>query len=71
MVESVYDPTKPVKTYFATLQLAKDNTILLNIAYTETQIMYYTMKQLENQLTHKQAGKIERKWLDLPADTRT
>ena len=69
MVESSYNSTKPVKTYFATLQQAKDNTVLLNIAYTDTQLIYYAMKQFEEQLTRKQAGKIERKWLDLPAET--
>jgi len=71
MVESIYDSTKPVKTCFATLQQAKDNVVLLNIAYTDTQLMYYAMTQFENQLTPEQAGKIERKWLDLPAETRS
>jgi len=71
MINSVYDPTKPIQTYFASLQQAKDKAILLNIAYTERQLMYYAMTQFENQLTHKQAGKIERKWLELPVDTTT
>jgi len=71
IAKSSYDSTKPVKTYFATLQQAKDNAVLLDITYTDTQLMNYAMKQFEEQLTCEQAGKIERKWLDLPAETRS
>uniref|UniRef100_A0A7S4ENF3 Uncharacterized protein n=1 Tax=Pseudo-nitzschia australis TaxID=44445 RepID=A0A7S4ENF3_9STRA len=53
MVESIYDPNQPVEEYLATLQQAKDNAILLNIAYTVTQLMYYAMTQFKNQLTHE------------------
>jgi len=71
MVEFSYDPTKPVETYFTTLQQAKDNADLLDFEYSDTQLMFYAMDQLEKQLGAEQAGKIERKWLDLPADTRS
>mmetsp|Transcript_5070 Transcript_5070/g.11288 ORF Transcript_5070/g.11288 Transcript_5070/m.11288 type:complete len:80 (-) Transcript_5070:625-864(-) len=72
MAKSSYNATKLADTYFATLQQAKDNAVLLNIVYTDSmQLMYYAMKQFEKQLTREQAGKIERKWLDLPAETCT
>jgi len=45
MVKSLYDPTQPVEDYFATLQQAKDNAVLLNIAYTDMQLMFYAMTQ--------------------------
>jgi len=61
MVKTVYDPTKRVETYFATLQNTKDHAILLGIPYSEKQLMYHAMTPCENQFTHQQAGKIERK----------
>jgi len=32
--------------------------------------MYYAINQFETQLSREQAGKIEQKWLELPAETR-
>jgi len=61
MVESLYNPTQPVKEYLATLQQAKDNAALLNIAYTDTQLMFYAMIQFVNVLGGEQAAKVERK----------
>jgi len=69
MVESIYNLTQPLKTYFATLQQAKDNAALLNIAYSDTQPMFYAMTQFSSVLGDEQAGKIKRKWLELPAET--
>jgi len=69
MVETFYNPTKPVETYFATLQNTKDHAILLGIPYSEKQLMYRVMTQLENQLTREQAGKIKRKWLGMSTTT--
>jgi len=69
MVGTVYDPTKPVKTYFATLQNAKDHAILLGVPYSEEQLMYYAMKQFKTRLTPIEAAKIERKGLGMPAET--
>jgi len=69
MVKTFYNPTKLVEAYFATLQNAKDHTILLGIPYSKKQLMYRAMTQFKNQLTREQAGKIERKWLEMPATT--
>jgi len=71
MVGTVYNPTKPDETFFATLQNAKDHAILLEVLYTEKQLMYHAMKQFETQLTPIEAGKFERKWLEQPAETCT
>uniref|UniRef100_A0A7S4AEA9 Uncharacterized protein n=1 Tax=Pseudo-nitzschia australis TaxID=44445 RepID=A0A7S4AEA9_9STRA len=58
MAKSNYNSTKPVKTYFATLQHAKDNAVLLDIAYSDTQLMYYVMDQFEKQLGQKRLKKL-------------
>eukprot|EP00532_Pseudo-nitzschia_australis_P001915 CAMPEP_0168195172 /NCGR_PEP_ID=MMETSP0139_2-20121125/19685_1 /TAXON_ID=44445 /ORGANISM="Pseudo-nitzschia australis, Strain 10249 10 AB" /LENGTH=82 /DNA_ID=CAMNT_0008118951 /DNA_START=65 /DNA_END=310 /DNA_ORIENTATION=+ len=71
MVSTVYDPTKPVETYFATLQIAKDHTILLGVLYSEKQLMYHAMNQFKTQLTREHAGNIERNWLEMPAENCT
>mmetsp|Transcript_8618 Transcript_8618/g.18781 ORF Transcript_8618/g.18781 Transcript_8618/m.18781 type:complete len:187 (-) Transcript_8618:407-967(-) len=71
MVDTVYNPTKPVETYFATLQNAKDHAILLGILYSEKQLMYHAMNQFKTQLTREHAGNIERNWLEMPAENCT
>ena len=64
MVKSPYNPKRPVEDYFATLQQAKDNAVLLNIGYTDTQLMFYAMTQFVNVLGGKQAAKVNRNGLN-------
>ena len=71
MAESRYDAAQPVEDYFATLQQAKDDAVLLNIGYTDAQLMFYAKEQFERVLGGETTAKIERKWFDLPLETRS